>query len=96
LHLCSIHGSLDCLLFLLKFKNIDPNKKDIHDKLPLDYLIENFNHYNERNREMFLGLAKKTNNEIISNNNMLLRMNSWQMNEYENNIEVKKINMMCV
>lgn len=82
-------------MFLLKFKNIDPNKRDVQGKLPIDYLIENFNQYNEDNREMFLALAKKTNYEVLSDNNMLLKLNSWQMSNYENHIEKKNVNMIC-
>lgn len=89
------YGSINCILFLLKFKNIDPNKKDIHYKLPIDYLLENVHQYNDDNREMFLNLAKKTKYEVLSDKDMLVRMNSWQITDYENHIEKKNVNMMC-
>ena len=95
LHLAAKYGAINCLLFILEFKNIDPNKKDINDKLPLDYLLENFNHFNGDNREMFLSLAKKTNYDVLSGINMLTRLNSWQITDYENHIERKNVNMIC-
>jgi len=82
-------------LFLLNFKNIDPNKKDIHNKLPIDYLIDILHQDNDHNREMFLLLASKTKFEDLSEKDMLVRMNSWQMSAFENHIEQKNVNMIC-
>ena len=67
LHLCCLYGSKKCLIFLLNFKNLDPNKKDNSDKIPLNYLIENYSQENENNKDMFVHLSLKTNYDLIFN-----------------------------
>jgi len=96
LHLSAKYGSINCLLFLLKFKNIDPNKNDSENRIPLDFLIENFKHFNDNNKKMFLSLGSKTKIEILSDYHKQSIFNSWQTEIYENYLINKDIKILCV
>lgn len=95
LHLAAKYGSAHCLTFLLNFKNIDPNKLDAFNKIPLNYLIENFPLETEINKDMFLKLASTTDYVIVSGNEIQSNLNIWQRFLYDNVIEKKKISIIC-
>jgi ankyrin repeat protein len=78
LHLCAIHGSKECMFYLLNFETVfNANEKDNFTNTPLGYLVRYHSEDSRRNREMFMMLASRSNCSEYRE-----MFNDWQLELY--------------
>lgn len=90
LHLCAIHGSTDCMNYILNFERIlNPDEFDKFNKTPLYYLIKMHSDETEDNINMFVRLTKVTNVNIEHEGVELRQMfTEWQRRVYDREISL--------
>jgi hypothetical protein len=88
-----LEGAKNCLFYILSFRILNPNEKDISNNTPLFYLLANHSDETPNNKEMFLRLSRYSDITVAGNTGIPLYklFCDWQVDVYKKFI--KKTNL---